>query len=100
MKDTLVLGVDIGGSHTTAGLIDIETRVLPNGGVKCSAHCDFRAPEESAKTAVAKAMFALNEYCHARRLGFHLEAHDSATGKVLNVSFTESRAKDEGKGGE
>src|SRR6187397_1253508 len=34
MKDNMVLGVDIGGSHITAGLIDMETRTLRTDSIK------------------------------------------------------------------
>lgn len=28
MSDSLVLGIDIGGSHITAGMVDLRTRTL------------------------------------------------------------------------
>src|SRR5690349_5359159 len=34
MKDTMVMGVDIGGSHITAGLIDMATRTLRADSIK------------------------------------------------------------------
>src|SRR5690349_22565579 len=44
MKDTKVLGVDIGGSHITAGLITIETRSLHTDSI-------IRGKVNSADTA-------------------------------------------------
>lgn len=68
-------------------IINIETKVLPNGGASCIANLHYDQPVESCKTAVVKAMMALNELCDRNKLGFFLVAHDKATQKQLKITF-------------
>lgn len=70
-------------------IIDIETRVLPNGVATCSQRENYDAPDESKKTAAAKLMYALNSFCQRHKVGFYVIPHDSHTNKPLTITFTE-----------
>lgn len=68
-------------------IIDIETKSMPDGGASASCRMNFQAPQDSAKTAVAKAMLFINDYCDRQDLGVFLVLHDAKTKKPLNVSI-------------
>ncbi len=74
-------------------IIDVETRVLPDGGASCSWRENHLVPTESKKTAAAKIILALNAYCERHRLGFFVDARDEQTGQLLRISFTGSDGK-------
>ena len=68
-------------------IIDITTKILPDGGASVHCRMNHSAPADSAKTAVAKAMLALNDYCDRQELGIFLVAHDKATQEPLFLKF-------------
>lgn len=70
-------------------IVDIETRVLPDGGATCSMNVNFETPDESAKTAAVKVMFALNEFCKLRKVGIVVVPHDAVTLKPLKITLTD-----------
>lgn len=64
-------------------IIEIIGKVLPDGGADLSCREYYQCPVDSAKTAVVKAMMALNHYAMGRDLGMVLWVHDAKTGKRL-----------------
>lgn len=62
MEDTIVLGVDIGGSHITTGLVNLETRMLLTG-TKVREYVNSNGSSEEVITAWSKVMMsAFDDY--------------------------------------
>jgi hypothetical protein len=69
-------------------IINIEAKMLPDGGASVSCRINYLCPKDSAITAVAKSMLFLNEYCERMELGIVFIAHDPKTNAPLYLKMT------------
>lgn len=69
-------------------IIDITSKEIACGGADVSCHMNYESDIESAKTAVAKAMLFLNEFCVRRNIEFRLQLVDMF-GDKLSIKFSE-----------
>lgn len=83
--------------RTSKRIIDIKSRALPDGGAVIECHLNYTAPADSAKTAIAKSVGFLNYLCEQYKLGIVVEIHDAETGKILNVTYTDTAATQESR---